>query len=261
MKENNSCDGSCECARGISRRDFLKVAAATSLLAGCSPAPQLVNPTGEPTAVPTSEPTVAPTAAPTAAPTSIPTATPTPAPTTVVTPTAVPDLTGKKVVYIIPRDTYASACHIASQDALEDCGATISLASWQLDEVVDWSGNAPPLQPDMLVSDVKAADFDAIIFECGQPLRENDPEALRIVREAVEQSKVLAAICMMPLLLAAAGVLEGKRATCNADLVTTLKSGGAIPTGATVERDGNIITASYRGHIRFGWVIAEALAG
>lgn len=56
------------CSQGINRRDFLKMALATGLLAGCgplagcSPAPQ-----------PTS--TAAPTSAPTTAPTSIPTAT------------------------------------------------------------------------------------------------------------------------------------------------------------------------------------------
>jgi protease I len=148
-----------------------------------------------------------------------------------------------------------------SEHVLEDSGATISFASWHLDEVPDWSGKAPPLKPNVLVSDVEAADFDAIIFECGQPLGEDDPQAVRLAREAVEQNKVLAAICMMPVLLASAGVLAGKRAACNDGFAGTLKAGGAIPSSTTIERDGNIITASFRGHRLFGWVIAEALTG
>jgi protease I len=181
-------------------------------------------------------------------------------PTAPAIPTEIPDLTGKKVVYIIPHSTYASGCHTASEAILRESGATISLASWHLDEIPDWSGRKPPLKSDVLVSDIKAADFDAIIFECGQPLDEDDAEAVRLVHEAVEQNKVLAAICMMPALLTAAGVLEGKRAACNDGLAATLKAGGAIPSDAQIERDGNIITASFRGHRLFGGVIAEALA-
>lgn len=250
-EKNNSCDCSCECSRGVNRRDLIKLAVAAGILAGCSPAERLVNPTDEPAA--------APTTAPSATPTSAPTATSVPAPTTPAMPTEIPDLTGKKVAYIIPRDTYASGCHTASKTMLGDSGATIILASWHLDEVPDWSRKAPPLKPDILVSDMKAADFDAIIFECGQPLDEDDSEAIRLAREAVEKNKVLAAICMMPVLLASAGVLEGKRAACNDGFTATLKAGGAIPSSDQIERDGNIVTASFRGHRQFGWVIAEAL--
>ena len=121
--------------------------------------------------------------------------------------------------------------------------------------------NAQTLKPDMLVGDVKAADFDAIIFECGQPLDENDPEALRVAREAVEQGKVLAANCMMPVILANTGVLEGKRATCNSNYASFLENKGTISTGSIVERDGNVITAIFDGHEQVGWIIAEALAG
>jgi putative intracellular protease/amidase len=88
-----------------------------------------------------------------------------------------------------------------------------------------------------------------------------DPEAQRIVKEAVEQGKVLAAICMMPAIFAIAGVLEGKRAACNDDYVDILKTKGAILSDTAIERDGNIITASFDGTDMFGWIIAEALAG
>ena len=66
----------------ISRRHFIKLAAA-GLLAGCSPVQQ-------PTAAPTSAPTVTPTSVPTATLTSLPTATPTTTPTVTPAPTATP---------------------------------------------------------------------------------------------------------------------------------------------------------------------------
>ena len=245
MTQSKNSDCPCECARTIGRRDFLKLAATAGLMAGCNPAQQLVNPTDEPTATPVPEPTD----------------TPIPEPTALVIPTAVPDLTGKKVVYILPSSTYAPACHTASRTLLEEGVADITFASWQLQRIPAWGGNGPSLIPDMLVNDVLAADFDALIFECGQYINVGDAEAQRIVQEAVAQDKMLGAICMMPAILAAAGVLEGKRAACNDNYADSLANEGAILTGATVERDGNIVTASFDGHDLFGWVIAGALAG
>jgi hypothetical protein len=73
--------------RGISRREFIKLAATAGLLAGCRPAQQLTaTPAHPPTATATSLP--AHTATPTTAPTVEPTATATIAPT--VTPTSAP---------------------------------------------------------------------------------------------------------------------------------------------------------------------------
>ncbi|MCP4538594.1 MAG: DUF362 domain-containing protein [Chloroflexi bacterium] len=79
-KENDHNDESY--SREISRRDFLKIAAAASLITGCSP-------TQQPDAVPTS----APAASLTTAPTSAPTATTEIAATEVVEPTDAPPAT------------------------------------------------------------------------------------------------------------------------------------------------------------------------
>jgi hypothetical protein len=63
--------------RGISRREFLKAAAAAGLLAACSPAQA---PAPAPTSAPGSAPTAASAPAPAPTATSVPTATPEPAP-------------------------------------------------------------------------------------------------------------------------------------------------------------------------------------
>ena len=75
-REHNRSDNLCP--RRISRRDFLKIAAAAGLLAGCRPTQQpTAPPTSAPTAPPTSTPSITPTTTPTASPTSAPSLTPT----------------------------------------------------------------------------------------------------------------------------------------------------------------------------------------
>jgi uncharacterized protein (DUF362 family) len=87
-------------ARGISRREFIKLAAAAGLLAGCRPTRQLtVTSTSPPTATATLPPTrtAGPTAEPTATQPADPTATSTLAPT--APPTITPSAELSKVVY------------------------------------------------------------------------------------------------------------------------------------------------------------------
>jgi len=64
--------------------------------------------------------------------------------------------------------------------------------------------------------EVDAADFDAVIVPGGYaPDRMRRYESiLKLVREADEQGKVVAAICHAGWVLPSAGILKGRRATC-----------------------------------------------
>lgn len=68
----------------------------------------------------------------------------------------------------------------------------------------------------------------------------NDSIAHRIVKESIAKGKVLAAICIAPNILANAGALEGKKATCF--YPKNIIDKGAIYTRESVEQDGKIIT-------------------
>lgn len=90
--------------RGISRREFLKLAAgATGLLVGCTPGPQ-------PTPTPTHTPAPTSTPPPTATPTGVPTA----------TPTIAPPSTSLSQVAIAQADTYDRALVRQQVQALLD---------------------------------------------------------------------------------------------------------------------------------------------
>lgn len=227
------------------------------LLASCAPAP-----TQTPTPLPP-KPTPIP-----ASPTPIPPAEATPTPPTATPiapePTETPAPAVKRVVLIIAHENFQDHEYAESRAVLEDKGFEITVASSSLETAT--GGEGTQVQPDILVSDIVVGDYDAIVFIGGMGCTEywDAPDAHRIAQEAVAEGKVLAAICAAPVILARAGVLQGKRATVAnsgwGEGVQALGAGGATYTGAEVERDGLIITASGPPAARqFGETIAAAL--
>ena len=85
--------------------------------------------------------------------------------------------------------------------------------------------------------------------------------ALDLAGNAFKKGKVVAAICIGPMILANAGLLKGLKATCFESEADAVKKLGANFTGADVERDGKIITGNGPlAATQFGETIAEALA-
>jgi putative intracellular protease/amidase len=75
------------------------------------------------------------------------------------------------------------------------------------------------------------------------------------LRELHRSGALIGAICAGPLLLARAGLLEGKRFThgfkdLHQDFLAPFWRGAHF-TDRLVERDGNLLTAKYEGHIDF----------
>ena len=209
------------------------------LLVGCAGAQ--VEATATPSPVP-----------PTATPTPVP-GTPTPTPPT---PTPMKRLDGNRALFVI-YDRFHEGEYGIPRVILEDLGVVIIVASPSSDVVKGLDGNE--VQPDIPLGDVRGDDYDAILFVGGKGYEVDDPEAQRIAREAAAAGKVMAAICVAPITLARAGVVEGKRMTV-AIYPHELEEAGAIYTGAGFERDGLIITAnSPGGSRRVGEAIATAL--
>ena len=106
-------------------------------------------------------------------------------------------------------------------------------------------------------------DYDAVVFVGGVGAQEYwaDSTAHAIAKAAVDSGKVLGAICIAPVTLGNAGVLSGKRATVWSSERERLEAGGAVYTGADVEVDGRVVTASGPGAAKeFGKRIATLLS-
>lgn len=122
------------------------------------------------------------------------------------------------------------------------------------------------VEAEISLKEVDLNEYNAIVFIGGSGSQEyfEDEEALNLVKEFHRQKKIVAAICITPMILAHAGILKGKKATIWDDgrgsFIYRLEQKGAEYTGKDVQVDGNIITANGPdAAVLFGEEIAMAL--
>jgi protease I len=120
------------------------------------------------------------------------------------------------------------------------------------------------VKADCGAEEVKAADFDAVIIPGGYApdhMRRNKA-MVDLVREAVQQKKIVAAICHAGWMLASAGVLRGRKATCYIAIKDDVVNAGAEYLDQEVVRDGNLITSRFPADLpAFCRTIIAALGG
>ncbi len=97
-------------------------------------------------------------------------------------------------------------------------------------------------------ADVKADTYDALVIPGGRApeyLRLN-PRVLEVVRHFFQAHKPVAAICHAAQLLAAAGVLEGRRCSCYPAVAPDVRAAGGTYVEVPMDKacvDGNLVTA------------------
>jgi cyclohexyl-isocyanide hydratase len=117
----------------------------------------------------------------------------------------------------------------------------------------------------MIVPTVTFADcpqLDVVMVPGGpgqQDLME-DAVALKFLQRQAATAKYVTSVCTGSLVLAAAGLLKGKRATCHWAAIEHLAVLGAIPASERVVVDGNIVTgAGVASGIDFALALAAIL--
>jgi len=96
----------------------------------------------------------------------------------------------------------------------------------------------------------------------GQQDLMEDEVALAFLRKQAATAKYVTSVCTGSLVLGAAGLLKGKRATCHWAALEHLKPLGAIPVSEKVIIDGNIVTgAGVTSGIDFALTLAAILEG
>jgi cyclohexyl-isocyanide hydratase len=96
----------------------------------------------------------------------------------------------------------------------------------------------------------------------GQQDLMEDEAALSFLRKQAAGAKYVTSVCTGSLVLAAAGLLKGKRATCHWAAIEHLALLGAIPTKERVVVDGDVVTgAGVASGIDFALTLASILEG
>ena len=124
--------------------------------------------------------------------------------------------------------------------------ATIGIDILALNDLHVTGARGVTISADYIFNYYTAKDYDGIVFAGGMAnARElaQTTDVLQLIQDYFSLGKLVAAICASPaLVLSAAGILEGKSATCYPDdgLVSSMSSANYID--APVVLDGNLIT-------------------
>jgi deglycase len=153
------------------------------------------------------------------------------------------DLHGKRVA-ILAEKMYEDLELWYPYFRLKEEGATLQVVGTGTADRFD-SKHGYAVKVDVNADQVSADDFDAVIIPGGYApdhMRRN-AAMVKLVREAFQKGKVVAAICHAGWMLSSAGVLKGKNATSVSAIKDDVANAGANWLDKEVVRDGNLITS------------------
>ncbi len=121
------------------------------------------------------------------------------------------------------------------------------------------------LLPDTTLDAALPRDYDMVVLPGGQPGADNlekDARILALLQRMAGAGKYSAAICAAPRVLAAAGLLEGKRATSYPGALDPAAWPGIRLENRAVVRDGTVLTSRGPGTaMDFALALVEILVG
>jgi cyclohexyl-isocyanide hydratase len=139
-------------------------------------------------------------------------------------------------------------------------GAEVRLVWKSLDPVR--AGGGMRLLPDTTFADCPQLDLICVPGGAGMNPLLTDAETLGFIRHQAEGARFITSVCTGALVLGAAGLLKGRRATTHWMSHDMLSAFGAIPVADRVVVDGTIVTGGgVTAGIDFGLRIAALVAG
>ncbi|MBN1288380.1 MAG: DJ-1/PfpI family protein [Actinobacteria bacterium] len=153
-------------------------------------------------------------------------------------------LSEKKVLFILAPGNFRDEEFEIPFNLLMEAGAEVTVASLTTHKATGMFGTE--VIPDATIYEVHPAGFDAVVFVggSGASVFFEDLTAQMIAREAMNQRKIVGAICIAPAILANAGILANRRVTTSESVKPIVERGGGQCTGNEIQRDGNLLTGS-----------------
>ena len=151
-------------------------------------------------------------------------------------------------ILIMATDGFEQSELFVPLEKLRAAGATVQIAAPKKGDIKGWDTDnwGKSVTADLLIDDIDADDFDALVLPGGQI----NPDILRINEKAVElvldfldSEKIVAAICHAPWLLVEADAVEGRTLTSWPSVKTDIENAGGDWVDEEVVVDDNIITS------------------
>lgn len=166
------------------------------------------------------------------------------------------------MIYVCLADGFEEIEAITVTDILRRAGAEVKMVSIT-DRLEVKGAHGIKIQADILFEEADDESCRMIVLPGGMPGTTNllkHEGLVQKIRQIYERGEWVCAICAAPMVLAAAGVLAGKKATIYPGMEKDIE--GAIPTEGAVVRDGNVITSKAPGTaMKFALALVEALYG
>jgi len=149
----------------------------------------------------------------------------------------------KKILMIIAPDNFRDEEFFIPKETFESSGAEVTVCSKVTGEIIGTLKGKTVSTLDYKKADPSLFDVTVFVGGSGAQTYLDDPIAHDIARKTLNSKKILGAICIAPLIIAKAGVLNKKNATVYPGGKDALTALGVNYTGDKVTVDGNIVTA------------------
>jgi SagB-type dehydrogenase family enzyme len=154
-----------------------------------------------------------------------------------------PDIRTKKIICIMTARRFNDREFFGIQEAFQIAGVKMDIAASEIGEIKGLERNT--VTSSMLIRNIKVDDYDAFILIGGSNTREyfNDRDLLRLVRQANDKEKILAAINITPAIFAYADIVRDKKVASSISQRARFNQAGAKWQPSPLEIDENLITA------------------
>lgn len=144
---------------------------------------------------------------------------------------------------IVTADGFEDRELLEPLQRLRDAGLMVDIASTRPGTVTGKHGHR--VEANCGTARLRGDDYDLLLLPGGHApaVLRDDQALLRLVRDFVAGAKPVAAICHGPQILAAAGVLAGRRATAYRTVADELRAAGAAFEDREVVVDRGVITS------------------
>ncbi|WP_017317297.1 DJ-1/PfpI/YhbO family deglycase/protease [Mastigocladopsis repens] len=159
--------------------------------------------------------------------------------------------TGKKKVAILIENFVEDSEFQVPYNALKQAGMEVVVLGSRMNETYKGKQGKLSKQPDGTTTEAIASEFDAVVIPGGMApdhMRRN-PNTVRFVQEAMQQGKLVAAVCHGPQLLIEGDLLKGKQATGFLAIRKDMINAGANYIDEPLVVDGNLISSRQPGDL------------